>query len=130
MFSHITIGAVDLPQLATFYDQVLSPLGLSQSFDSDATIGWKQHGQGAGFFLTKPFDGGAASVGNGTMVAFAAASPAIVDAVHRLALAHGGTDEGAPGLRPQYAPDYYGAYMRDPEGNKFHVVHRGTAAQA
>jgi hypothetical protein len=48
-----------------------------------------------------------------------------VDAAHAAALAHGGMDEGAPGLRTRYAPDYYGAYVRDPEGNKLHVVHRG-----
>ena len=126
----MTIGAADLVRLAAFYDPVLSPIGLSRYFSSDGFVGWKRDGKGPGFFLTKPFDGGPANVGNGTMVAFTAASRAVVDAVHRLALVHGGRDEGAPGLRPHYAPDYYGAYMRDPEGNKFHVVHRGDAPQA
>ena len=127
MFSHVTIGTDDLAGLAPFYDAVLAPLGLSRSFTSETYVGWKQNGAGPGFFLSKPFNGHPPSVGNGTMVAFTAPSPAVVDEVHRLALAHGGSDEGAPGLRPQYAPDYYGAYMRDPRGNKLHVVHRVTS---
>ena len=59
------------------------------------------------------------------MLAFAAASPAAVDAAHAAGLAAHGTDEGAPGERPYYGPGYYGAYLRDPDGNKLHVVHRG-----
>jgi predicted lactoylglutathione lyase len=67
-----------------------------------------------------------ASQGNGWMVAFAAPSRAAVDEAYAAALAAGGTDEGAPGLRPQFAADYYGAYVRDPEGNKLHFVTRGN----
>ena len=70
----------------------------------------------------RPFDGQAASAGNGTMTAFQAASRDIVDKAHAYALAQGGTDEGTPGLRPQYHPNYYGAYFRDPDGNKLCVV--------
>jgi len=55
-------------------------------------------------------------------VAFLAADRAMVDAFHAVALAHGGTDEGVPGLRPQYHPNYYGAYVRDPDGNKLQAV--------
>jgi catechol 2,3-dioxygenase-like lactoylglutathione lyase family enzyme len=58
------------------------------------------------------------------MVAFAAPDRAAVDAAYAAALAHGGTDEGPPGPRPQYSAGYYGAYARDPEGNKIHFVHR------
>ena len=58
----------------------------------------------------------------GYLVALAAATRAQVDACHRIALAQGGRDEGAPGLRPRYHPDYYGAYFRDPDGNKLCVV--------
>jgi len=127
MFSHVSIGARDLAKLAAFYDTVLAPLGITRATPSDEVgyAGWKRGGEGPGFFVGRPFNGEPATPGNGTMTAFEAPSRDAVDQVHALALANGGSDEGAPGLRPHYAPGYYGAYMRDPEGNKFHVVHRG-----
>ncbi len=67
-------------------------------------------------------DGAPATPGNGTMVSFLASSRAAVDAFHAAALAHGGTDEGAPGLRPQYGAQFYAAYVRDPDGNKLNAV--------
>jgi predicted lactoylglutathione lyase len=60
------------------------------------------------------------------MTAFSAPSRAAVDAAYAAAIAAGGLDEGPPGLRVQYAPDYYGAYVRDPDGNKLHFVRRGA----
>ena len=77
---------------------------------------------GPKLFVGAPFDGGAASHGNGEHVAFFAPSRAAVDAFHAAALAHGGSDEGAPGLRPHYHANYYGAYFRDLDGNKICVV--------
>ncbi len=71
--------------------------------------------------MTKPFDGNAATFGNGSMTAIEAPSRAAVDAFHRAALAHGGSDEGAPGLRPFHA-HFYAAYVRDPDGNKLSAV--------
>jgi len=62
------------------------------------------------------------------MVAFMAPSPAAVDAAYAAGLATLGTNEGAPGLRPQYGDGYYGAYLRDPDGNKIHIVYRGDMA--
>lgn len=73
------------------------------------------------FVLGAPFDGMAASPGNGQMVALLAPDRATVDRCHALALAHGGRCEGPPGLRPHYHADFYGAYMRDPDGNKLCV---------
>ena len=123
------IGARDLDAMARFYDAVLLPLGLERGPDSVAGprgVCWRVPGQRHPTFdVQEPFDGRPASAGNGGMLAFLAPSRAAVDAAHAAALAQGGTDEGAPGLRARYAPDYYGAYMRDPEGNKVHVVHRG-----
>lgn len=123
------IGARDLDAMARFYDAVLLPLGLERGPDSVAGprgVCWHAPGQRHPTFdVQEPFDGRPASAGNGAMVAFLAPSRAAVDAAHAAALARGGTDEGAPGLRARYALDYYGAYMRDPEGNKLHVVHRG-----
>ena len=84
---------------------------------------WQPSGGGRPLFIiTRPFDGNAPSPGNGPMVAFAAPDRATVDRAHALALAHGGKDEGRPGPRPEYHPDYYGCYFRDPDGNKICVV--------
>ncbi len=74
------------------------------------------------FVIGKPFDGKAHQPGNGQMTAFLAKDRATVDRAHAVALAHGGACEGPPGLRPGYHPDYYGAYFRDPDGNKLCVA--------
>ena len=76
------------------------------------------------FYVYSPFNGEPATAGNGAMVAFVAPSPDAVDAAHAAGLARGGSDEGPPGPRPHYGDGYYGAYLRDPDGNKVHVVHR------
>jgi catechol 2,3-dioxygenase-like lactoylglutathione lyase family enzyme len=127
MFSHVMVGARDVDRLAAFYDAVLIPLGLVRAAWSDGPKGasWRRpDAKHPTFDVQEPVDGQAPSAGNGNMVAFLAPSHEAVDRAHATALALGGTDEGAPGPRPQYAPDYYGAYMRDPEGNKLHVVYR------
>jgi predicted lactoylglutathione lyase len=69
----------------------------------------------------RPFDGGEALVGNGSMIAFSATKRSLVDSCHAAAIASGARDEGAPGLRPRYHRDYYGAYFRDLDGNKICV---------
>lgn len=129
MFSHVMVGARDLDAMARFYDAVLLPLGLERGPDSEAGprgISYRRPGdRHPTFDVQEPFDGEPATPGNGCMVAFLAPSRGAVDRAHAAALAHGGADEGTPGLRTRYAPDYYGAYMRDPEGNKLHIVHRG-----
>ncbi|MDR6954591.1 catechol 2,3-dioxygenase-like lactoylglutathione lyase family enzyme [Ancylobacter sp. 3268] len=130
MFTHIILGARDLPRLTAFYDAVLAPLGLVRLdlADDGGPPGsmWVMPGRRwPQFFVQLPFNGLPATWGNGTQVSFAAPSPAAVDAAWRALVANGGTDEGAPGLRAQYNPDYYGAYGRDPEGNKLCFVHAG-----
>ena len=128
MLSHVTVGVSDQGRAVAFYDAVLRPLGLVRrpSRSEPSAVGWHAPGQRVPvFFAGTPFDGGAPSPGNGAMVAFMAPSQAAVDMAHGAGLAAGGTDEGAPGLRPQYGEGYYGAYLRDPDGNKVHVVHRG-----
>ena len=81
------------------------------------------------FFVQKPFNGLPATWGNGVQVSFAAGSQAQVRAAWTKALELGARDEGAPGLRADYAADYYGAYCRDPEGNKLCFVHTAQLAQ-
>lgn len=128
MFSHIQLGIHDLSGMTAFYNAVLSELGMirmpNEQDGGPEGAGWQYPGQRwPQFFIQFPFDGKPASVGNGTQVSFAAPSQTKVDAAWRQALLHGGSDEGAPGLRLQYAPDYYSAYCRDPEGNKLCFVH-------
>ncbi len=121
MFSHITIGTNKIDAARSFYDAVMGALGHARfhSGDGFAAYGNKTDSQ---TWIVTPIDEQPATVGNGTHIAFLAPNRAAVDEAYRLALAHGGTDEGAPGLRLHYHPDYYGAYMRDPDGNKLQVV--------
>ena len=130
MFSHVTIGSNDLARSVVFYDALLAPLGIKRRKSAEdvgsATQCWVQAGGSIpGFYVGAPFDGRAATGGNGSMAAFVAADPAAVDAAYLAGIAAGGTDEGRPGPRPQYGRGYYGAYLRDPDGNKVHIVHRG-----
>jgi catechol 2,3-dioxygenase-like lactoylglutathione lyase family enzyme len=92
--------------------------------------GWgKDYEGGFGLYLCPPFDGQRAHAGNGLMLAFAADSAARVRDLHTLALASGGTDEGAPGTRDYYEPAFYVAYVRDPDGHKLaFVFHHYDAA--
>jgi catechol 2,3-dioxygenase-like lactoylglutathione lyase family enzyme len=121
MYSHTTIGVEDLDRAQAFYDAVLAPLGLEVRFSGDGMVGYGLPGGRPQFLVVRPFDGGEPSVGNGAMIALLASRRALVDACHAAALERGGQDEGGPGLRPHYHRNYYGAYFRDPDGNKICV---------
>jgi catechol 2,3-dioxygenase-like lactoylglutathione lyase family enzyme len=127
MFSHVSVGATDVARAAEFFDAFLAPLGITRFWTEPEgrVVGWRRDGEAGGFFVGTPFNQKAPNPGNGWMCAFAAPSRDAVRQAYAAALAYGGTDEGAPGVRPHYSPDYYGAYVRDPDGNKLHVVHRG-----
>jgi len=75
----------------------------------------------------RPYNQLPASWGNGWMAAFTAPTRAAVNAAYAAAMAAGAYDEGAPGLRPHFAPNYYGAYVRDPDGNKLHFICRAES---
>ncbi|WP_419808468.1 VOC family protein [Sphingomonas sp.] len=121
MFSHVTLGTSDLDRAARFYRAVMPALGLSEPFALPGSLVFGDM-TGAKLFVGSPFDGRPPSHGNGTHVALLAPDRAAVDAFHAAALANGGTDEGAPGPRPRYHQHYYGAYVRDPDGNKLQAV--------
>ena len=130
MLSHVTVGCDDLGAAAHFYDAVLTRLGLiRREVTADGgpmACCWVARDRLLPrFYVYQPFDGGKATAGNGALTAFMAASPEMVDAAYAAGLAAGGLDEGAPGARPHYGVGYYGAYLRDPGGNKIHIVHRG-----
>lgn len=125
MFSHVFVSVGDFERALLFYRPVMQGLGLELRFcERDKPwAGWHGTGRTRPFFvICKPHNGLPHAPGNGQMVAFAAADRAMVRTVHRVALAQGGSCEGAPGLRAQYHPHYYGAYFRDPDGNKFCVA--------
>ncbi len=121
MYSHATLGIDDFARSEVFYDAIMAVLGHPELIRESEGKGYGTP-TGPKLFIGPAFDGGAMSVGNGSHLAFIARDRATVDAFHAAALANGGSTEGAPGLRPHYQPDYYGAYVRDPEGNKLQAV--------
>lgn len=128
MFSHIFVGVNDFDRALLFYEPLMAALGFELRF-CDRTrpwAGWQTPGVPRPLFLIgAPYDEHPGRPGNGQMVAFSALSRAAVRLAHEVALASGGSSEGEPGLRPAYHADYYGAYFRDPDGNKLCVVCHG-----
>jgi catechol 2,3-dioxygenase-like lactoylglutathione lyase family enzyme len=134
MFTYVYLGTNDLERATRFYDATLTSLGLQRCVTNDPdwdriSAGWGTYEDGGirelALWVGTPFNQQPATSGNGTMVAFKARSWKEVDDFHAAALACGGSSEGAPGLRPQYNPDFYAAYVRDLDGNKLAVVCRG-----
>ena len=121
MFSHVTLGTNDWPRARPFWIAVMAVIAHPVLFEHEGGIAF---GLPAGpkTFVGPSFDGAPATPGNGVHIAYLVADRATVDAFHATALAHGGSDEGGPGLRPHYHPNYYGAYVRDPDGNKLQAV--------
>lgn len=125
MFSHIHVGVTDFDRALAFYNPLMSALGIEPRFCEAARpwAGWQSKpGPRPLFVIGKPYDEQPHEPGNGQMVAFLAESRAMVDFAYAVALANGGTSEGAPSSRPEYHENYYGAYFRDPDGNKLCVA--------
>ena len=101
MIGYVTLGTNDLHRGARFYDALAKELGVGRMMDFDTFIAWGAPGGAPGIGLTKPFNGEAATVGNGVMVALEAKSKEQVHKLHEIALANGGTCEGPPGLFPR-----------------------------
>ena len=120
MIHHISLGTNDVERSKRFYDAVLPIVGLQLMAAEPEGLGY---GSGTFHFSVQiPIDGKPASVGNGTHIAFAAEDRSMVDAFYFAALAHGGTGDGEPGLRPDYDANYYGAFVRDPDGHKIEAM--------
>ncbi|MEC7535627.1 MAG: VOC family protein [Pseudomonadota bacterium] len=124
MIGYVTVGTSDLERAARFYDPLAAELGVGRMMEFDSFIAWGDADGAPGIDATMPFDGKPASVGNGTMVALEAKDRAQVQRLYDIALANGGSDEGAPG--PRGEPDdnglvFYAAYFRDPDGNKLNA---------
>ncbi len=115
MIGYVMLGTNDLERAAQFYDAVLAEIGAKRTYEN-AFIQWEAPSGETTFCVTKPYDGNAATLGNGAMIALKAGSEEQVNALHAKALELGGTDEGAPG--PRGTGGFYGGYFRDLDGNK------------
>lgn len=120
ILSHVSIGTNDLDRALAFYDAVLAAIGAKRVFEhTDAVAYGRAYPE---FWVGRPLDEKTAQPGNGTHFAFFAVDRAQVEAFHAAALSHGGTDEGAPGPRPEYGAPYFGCFIRDPDGHKIEAT--------
>jgi len=117
MYDHIGLRTPDLAKSLAFYEAALAPLGHELTYQDEASAGFGRKDGATGLWLH-----GGAAAGAGAHLAFAAASREAVDAFHAAALAAGGSDNGAPGLRADYSPTYYAAFVVDPDGNNVEAV--------
>jgi len=124
---HLSLGVRDIRHSARFYDAVLAPLGYARvwedfaGFAEGAAVGYGVPGGGDKLALKEKRSVNVTS-GAGFHLAFAAPSRSAIHAFHEAALQHGGTDNGAPGLRPAYGPHYYAAFVIDPDGHRLEAV--------
>ena len=121
MLHHVSVGVTDIERAAKFYDAVLATLGFKRVAD------YAPHAIGYGtdrpeFWIGGAHDGKPVSVGNGTHLGFIARSKAQVHKFHEVALVQGGSNNGEPGPRADYGPDYYGAFIYDLDGNKLEAA--------
>ena len=120
MIHHVSLGTNDLERSKRFYDAVLPILGIAPMAQDEGGLGY---GSGTFHFSVQiPIDGSPATVGNGTHIAFSVEDRAMVDRFYSTALANGGSEDGAPGTRPDYDANYYAAFVRDPDGHKIEAV--------
>jgi catechol 2,3-dioxygenase-like lactoylglutathione lyase family enzyme len=119
LIDHIGFEVSDLSRAARFYDPVFFALGARRMFESEHALAYGINGPE--FWLVMRGRAPAPAYGH---VALRASGKAAVDAAHRVGLANGGEDDGAPGARPQYGKRYYAAYMRDPDGLRVEIVSR------
>lgn len=126
MFGMVRLGTNDLERAKGFYDDLFAAIGIARHPSNDSLAVWGTPGQPI-FVIGPPFDGEAATSGNGTMISLLVDERAKIDRAHATALALGGKDEGAPGLRGDPAHDFYAAYLRDLDGNKLCFYARGAA---
>jgi hypothetical protein len=122
MIGYITLGTNDIERAAVFYDALMAELGAGRILENERFIAWATSPAAPAISVIMPFDGGAATVGNGVMVAIGADTREQVDRLHKRALELGAADEGAPGVR---GGSFYAGYFRDLDGNKLNAFHNG-----
>ncbi|MEL6689909.1 MAG: VOC family protein [Pseudomonadota bacterium] len=122
MIGNVNIGADDIATARTFYDAILLPLGyVVEPFDEGMEYLMPDEPKAVDIYICRPFNEAPATAGNGSMIAYQANRQAQVRELHAAGLAAGGTDEGQPGFRPTYSPNFYVGYLRDPQGNKLAI---------
>ena len=126
MIGYVTVGVNDFEKSAAFYDAVFNELDIKRTMEMDRFIVWGKGPGAPGFSIMHPFDGEAASAGNGTMFAVSATSKELVDKVYARAIAEGGTCEGKPGPRGDPSMGFYAGYFRDLDGNKLNCFVMGV----
>jgi catechol 2,3-dioxygenase-like lactoylglutathione lyase family enzyme len=122
VFDHVSVGVSDLERAASFYDACLAPLGHVRLWQNARSVGYGPHEYRADAPFAIVESGSDARPGRGVHLAFVASSRAAVDGFHAAALRHGGVDEGSPGIRENYDPGYYAAFVRDPDGHRLEAV--------
>ncbi|HEV7368629.1 VOC family protein [Arenibaculum sp.] len=125
MYDHIGLRVKDVEASIRFYEAALGALGHELCSRSESGAGFGPGGEAGLWLYRTSGPHGGASAGSGAHVAFRAADRAAVDRFHAAGLAAGGRDNGAPGLRPDYGPTYYGAFLIDPDGNNVEAVFTG-----
>jgi catechol 2,3-dioxygenase-like lactoylglutathione lyase family enzyme len=118
--SHVSVGVNDVPRAKAFYDPLMRIVGLKVRQADEESVDYGD--DRLVFSLETPTDKEPATPGNGVHIAFAVPDRETVDRFYREAMKLGARDAGAPGLRPQYSPTYYGAFVLDPDGNKIEAV--------
>ena len=118
ILDHVSLQVRDFSRSRAFYLAALAPLGIGIVEEGDGYAGFSTPGGRGGFWIAVGDPPGPIHI------AFAAGGRAQVRAFHAAALAAGGRDNGGPGLRPEYHPDYYGAFVRDPDGHNIEAVCR------
>lgn len=124
---HVSIGVTNMQRAKAFYDATLAPLGMTPVYPIEiggmlVAVGYGDTPEKPSFWVQLPLNQQPATQGNGVHVAIAAPTRAAVDAAYLAALERGGADDGRPGLRSEYHPTYYAAFLRDPDGNKIEAV--------
>jgi len=122
MLGHLSFGVTNVERSARFYDAALAPIGFVRVQTYPDAVGYGPEGQGDKLLIVEL--AGAAPPGKGFHLAFDAPDRAAVDAFFAGAMANGGIDNGPPGLRPQYSPTYYAAFVIDPDGWRLEAVHQ------
>ena len=123
MIAHISIGVRDIEISKRFYDAVLEPLGYKCQRAARSLVGYGFGRDSISFWVVQAERPVPADEKSGLHVCFAATGAAAVDAFHEAALRAGGHDNGAPGLRPIYGPDYYAAFIIDPDGYRIEAYY-------
>ncbi len=126
MIGYVTLGTNDLERARRFYEQLLAEIGARRLLELPDVRGYTMYGRSGRepmLAITRPIDGNPATAGNGTMIALPMPSREQVDRFHAKALELGAADAGAPGVRGPEEMGFYGAYFRDPDGNKLCAFH-------